>query len=96
MGADGEQLRPPMRIYTGRHDARFEVADKVFLDMRYDALVRTVAVTVVSAPSAPWTFGETVIAPERVFGVGSGKGPADTIDLPAVGPGVTLRCGQMG
>jgi hypothetical protein len=83
----GTPMTPAARLYTGRHDRRFAARDKLFLDMRYDALRGTVAVTVVEAPHAPWSFGEKVVERERVVGEPS------IIRVASVGPDATLQCG---
>lgn len=87
----GRMLAPPAKLYTGRHDRRFALVGKRFLDMRYDALADTVAVTVVDAPHAPWSFGERVFAPERVLVLSDQGGRAVSLD--AAAPGARLECG---
>lgn len=89
IGSGERALAPPARLYTGRHDARFHVGGTTFLDMRYDALANTVAVTVVVAPRATWSFGEKVIERERVF-----SPPQGSIAIEAVNPDARLVCDE--
>lgn len=91
LDATGRMLTRPAQLYTGRHDRRFALAGQRFLDMRYDALADTVAVTVVDAPHAPWTFGERVVAPERVIDLSNQGAPLMSLD--AAVPGARLICG---
>ncbi len=78
------------QLYTGRHDRRFAVGGKLFLDMRYDALKGTVAVTVVQAPHAPWSFGEKVLEPEQVFDIRDEQGG---VAIPSITSAARLQCG---
>ena len=86
----GTPLAPLARLYTGRHDRRFAVSRKLFLDMRYDALKATVAVTVIEAPHAPWSFGEKVVERERIFEVLEGP---SSLTVTSVAPDAKLQCG---
>lgn len=86
----GRPLAPAARLYTGRHDRRFPASGRLFLDMRYDALKRNVAVTVIDAPHAPWSFGEKVVERERVFEV---REEPSSIPVASVAPDAKLQCG---